>query len=128
MRKLRPCALPGCPSLVEKGYCQRHDKYNKKEVNRHAFERLDKKKDPKAIAFYNSAAWKKVSKVYRKYHPLCELCEETDPLHAPIAKLVHHKKPLHEIWHNKENPLSFRFLQALCKSCHNRIHLRPKKN
>lgn len=116
MRYLQPCALPGCPNLVEKGYCKVHQHFQIKPDNRKGFEKLDQNKDPATIKFYNSPAWIKVRRAYKKRHPLCEECL-IKGISKP-AQLVHHKKRLIDIWRDKENPLSFKNLQSLCKICH----------
>lgn len=123
---LKPCALPGCPELVEKGtaYCHIHAAYNRQPTNRKAFERLDEKKSPVTIRFYTSRPWIRTSRLYRKFHPICEECERNN-LITP-AQMVHHKKKLQDIWKDKENPYSFRFLESLCNNCHLK-HLRAYK-
>lgn len=115
---LQPCKLPGCPELVEKGegYCKHHAVFNKVYVNRKAFDRLDRKKNPETIKFYTSRPWIRTSRLYRKMYPLCEECERNNIIMP--AQLVHHKKKLQDIWKDKENPLSFKFLESLCNNCH----------
>lgn len=127
MISLKPCALPGCPNLVERGYCKTHDEYNKPKRNNEAFKKLDSKKTKESIKFYVSPAWRKVSKHYRKLHPICERCERTRPLNPQASVLVHHIKPLEYVIRDKESPYNFRNLEALCLACHNRIHLKRKK-
>ena len=128
MKALKPCLFPNCPELVSSGYCQLHKQRriesNKRE-NRTRFNELDRKKDSRTIKFYNSAAWRKVSRLYRKKHPLCERCQERGKIVA--SDLVHHQPELLTLWNNKLNPLSWRYLQALCNDCHLE-DLRKKKH
>ncbi|MCR5304856.1 MAG: HNH endonuclease [Lachnospiraceae bacterium] len=79
--------------------------------SRYSFKDYDNK------AFYNSAAWQRVSSAYmnsRSY--ICERCGKP-------AVICHHKK-----WLNGENvkdpyvALSFENLEALCLECHNIEH------
>jgi 5-methylcytosine-specific restriction protein A len=117
MRALQPCKLPGCPNLVVSGYCDEHKCYEPVYItDKKAFEKLNEKKTEKSIAFYSSFAWQKVRKTYRSRHPICEHCEKKGII-VP-AQLVHHKKKLQDIWKDKGNPLSFRYLESLCNKCH----------
>lgn len=67
--------------------------------------------------FYDSKAWKKVSRLYmasRNY--VCERC-------GGVAVICHHKQYLTPA--NINNPditLSFDNLECLCKDCHNKEH------
>lgn len=118
-KALRPCRQPGCINLVLWGYCDEHKPIIDKEEKVKAIgylRTLDKKKDPKEIKFYTSRPWIKTSKLYRLKHPLCERCENRGLIKA--SEMVHHKTELREIWRIKGNPLSWRYLQALCNSCH----------
>ena len=70
-------------------------------------------------AFYNSTAWKKVSRAYMqsKFY-LCERCGRP-------ATICHHRTYLNDV--NVRDPeiaLSFDNLEALCLDCHNREHMR----
>ena len=103
------CAQPGCRNLVERGksFCEEHQK----KQNR-IYERYERKYDPKKR--YDSH-WSKISARYRAEHPLCELCFSEGKYVK--ADLVHHKVPIEEGGtHDEEN------LQALCSSCHSRLH------
>lgn len=122
MKPLKPCNLPGCPNLVKSGYCKQHDEYNN-DPNR--FDLLTEKKDEKTIKFYRSPAWTKASKAYRKLHPICQRCEKKGVI-KPV-QLVHHTTSLQELLLYKLNPLSYKYLQSLCISCHQK-ELRAKKN
>jgi len=104
----KPCAFPGCKKLTHGRYCEEHRKQNAADYNR--FHR-----DPDSAKRYGRA-WKMIRRAYIFAHPLCELCDTQGRL-VP-AEEVHHKTALadggtHD-WSN---------LQALCKSCHSRIHM-----
>ena len=80
------------------------------------FENISKDNYP----FYNSTQWRKVSKGYRKRHPLCKHCEEAGRV-TPSA-VVDHIKPIDkggDKW-NSSN------LQALCHKCHNKKSAKSK--
>lgn len=74
-----------------------------------------------AIAFYNSKAWKDVSKAYMtSKHYICERC-------GGVAEICHHKTYLTP--DNITCPyvaLDFDNLEALCIDCHNREHTATK--
>lgn len=123
MKAKKPCLLPGCTNLVDSGYCQLHKRYaikNKKET----FKQLDDKKDPETIKFYRSAKWTKTSRIYRNRHPLCERCIKNNIVQK--AELVHHTVDLKELLKEKLNPLSYRYLEAICEN-HHLEELRLKK-
>ncbi len=66
--------------------------------------------------FLQRAAWRRLSRAYRREHPFCEACREAGRF-TP-ADQVHHKidradrEDLAYDWDN---------LQSLCRSCHSRI-------
>lgn len=57
--------------------------------------------------------WDKLSRHYRRFHPLCELCSAEGRVAA--AEVVDHKTP-----HRGNEQLLFAIdnLQSLCKRCH----------
>lgn len=115
----RPCLQPGCPNLVESGYCDEHkrkEQERSKEESINNLRALDKKKEPREIKFYSSPAWRRTSRLYRLKHPLCERCEQRG--YIKKSELVHHISELREIWRENGNPLHWRNLQALCRDCH----------
>lgn len=127
-RSLRPCRQPGCPNLVEYGYCPEHQievKKISKEQSVLCLRKLDKKKEQKEIDFYLSPPWRRTSRLYRLKHPLCERCESRG--YYRKSELVHHKKELRDIWRDGGNPLKLEYLEGLCKLCHLE-DLRKKKN
>jgi len=102
-----PCAYSGCPNLTHGRFCERHSQTENARYNKY-------QRDPKINKRYGSA-WSRISKAYRKTHPLCEKCQCEGRL-TPAA-LVHHIKPLSEGGtHDRAN------LMALCDSCHSAIH------
>ena len=109
-----PCAWPGCPKLVEPGsrYCEKHAK----ERNRQ-YERYERDKDTKRRY---GRTWKRIRDRYIALHPLCEECLKEG--RSVLATEVHHKLPLADGGTNDENNL-----QALCKACHSRIHIKDKR-
>lgn len=120
IKALRPCKQPGCPELVERGYCPEHQpivtEMNKQE-NIQNIRALDRKKSKREVAFYNSPAWRKTSKLYRVKHPLCERCVSRG-IYNQESELVHHKKELRDIWKDNGNPLRWSYLEGLCHNCH----------
>lgn len=105
----RGCAYGWCNKLAVDGekYCAEH----LKEMNR-KYEKYER--DPFTKARYRGA-WILTRKHYVEAHPYCEMCLEQGRL-TPTEH-VHHKIPLSEGGTHDE-----RNLQALCKSCHGRVH------
>ena len=103
----RPCSYPGCPKLVDGRFCEEHAKLEARNYERY-------ERNPETKARYRKD-WIVIRKIYADAHPLCELCLEQGR-YTPTEH-IHHKKPLsmggtHELSN----------LQALCKSCHSRVH------
>ena len=63
--------------------------------------------------FYDSKAWRKLSKWFRKKNPLCAHCRDKGI--AKEAQLVDHIVPIEQ----GGEPLSESNLQSLCIPCHN---------
>lgn len=103
----RPCAYPGCPSLTDGRYCEKHQKEESRLYEKY-------RRNPTVRRRYGRA-WKRIRDSYVKSHPVCEECFKNGIIVE--AEEVHHIKPLSEGGtHDKENLIS------LCKSCHARIH------
>ena len=78
---LKPCAYPGCITLVKTGFC---DEHRRAEIDYH---------DPASKRLYNSARWQMIRRLQLATHPWCEEC-----LHAniyTIATDVDHIEPHH---------------------------------
>lgn len=107
MKPKRPCAVPGCPELTDKGsYCTKHYQEENHWYNKFGRTKEEKKR-------YGSA-WRKIRNEFLLVHPLCMECKRE--YKATIATEVHHIKPLD---HGGTNETSN--LVALCKSCHSKI-------
>ncbi len=104
----RPCSSPGCPNLTDDQYCEVH-----RVIERRRYDKYQRSKD---VNKKYGRAWKRIRDRYAQEHPLCEICNENGRL-TP-ADEVHHILPISQGgMHDKNN------LMALCKSCHNKIHL-----
>ena len=102
-KPLQPCAHPGCPNLSDERYCELHRKEH------------EYKRNPESNKKYGRA-WKRIRDKYIKEHPLCEMCEKEGRL-VP-AEEIHHILPVSRGGtHSRDN------LMALCRSCHNKIHI-----
>jgi len=109
----KPCKFSGCPKLTHGSYCDEHEQTENRRYNKY-------QRDPESKKRYGSQ-WKKIRDRYIKTNPLCELCKESGK-YTP-ADTVHHKQKLSDGGtHDTAN------LQALCHSCHNRIHGFEKAN
>lgn len=149
MKIYRPCLYAGCPSLVERGYCEKHrnrkrycaaggcpeivqgkaycDKHDPKlkknrnpEKVRESYRKHDRKRGSASERGYD-AKWNRLSKAYLGKHPLCEHCEKRGILRT--ASLVHHVKPLRQ----GGERLNTNNLVALCRQCHEAEHKRLDK-
>jgi len=89
------CKQPGCPALVERGYCPEHKP------------KSTKKADP----FYVSKEWRRFQKWFISRHPLCTECGQ-------VGRHVHH---IREIKAGGE-PLAESNCRTLCAACHNKRH------
>lgn len=95
----RPCLRPGCPELVDGGYCETHR--------------------PAGLPRADSTArgyghrWTDLSATYRRTHPICECCGR-----RPTA-LVHHRDGL-----GPGGPRGYDTanLIAVCRHCHTQAH------
>lgn len=100
-RAMRPCAMPGCPNVVQRGsYCDLHARATKRDM------RGD---------YHNTARWQRMRRMTLRAHPLC-----ADPFgeHGTtpvLAREVDHIVPLADGGSNDATNL-----QCLCKSCHSR--------
>ena len=86
-------------------------------------------RDPKYQRLLNSKRWKLLRQEYLRAHPLCEQCKAEGLIRSAID--VHHKIPVESARTPQEmeqlcfNPLN---LQALCISCHAKIHREAKSH
>ncbi len=77
-----PCRQPGCPALVDKGYCPAHQKADRK--------RYDQARGTAAQRGYGSR-WAKARASYLLSHPLCVMCEAEG--RTTMATVVDHRIP-----------------------------------
>lgn len=104
----KPYSHPNCPNLTDRRYCKEHEALERKRYNKY-------ERSPDTNRKYGRA-WKRIRDRYITLHPLCERCKGNGRLTPAVE--VHHKLPVSQGGqHNKEN------LMALCRSCHNKIHL-----
>lgn len=76
-------------------------------------------KDENYNRIIHSKEWRRVSKLYKAAHPLCEECEKWP------ATAVHHRRPL-ETFPNFEEMLAAAYdwqnLESVCRECHDKLH------
>jgi len=106
-KPLRPCSYPGCPKLVEGGYCEKHKKQRDQEYNLYG-------RDDFTKSFYKTKEWKTVRQMQLNAHPFCEECLKEGK--RTKAVIVDHIIPIKE----GGEKFSFSNLQSLCWSCHSR--------
>lgn len=112
-----PCRHPGCPSLVQSGYCQKHA--HKAQDVRKDYDRK-RKLDPilaRNAAFRSSPEWQRLRKRKLSYDPLCQ-----DPhgIHKRVndtesAVDIDHIEGLTEAWDKRAD---WDNLMSLCRRCH----------
>lgn len=123
-RRMRPCQQPGCPNLVERGFCDDH-KHLESKATREGFKRLDERKTAEQKQFYSSYRWTRTSQKHRKIEPICRRCKARGII-AP-GKPVHHNPPLEYLLAHGLNPYDHKYLETLCDDCHLE-ELRKKKD
>lgn len=118
-RSLKPCAHPGCGALVRgKAYCEPHQvKADERRAEHMKTVHADyNSRRDSSDSFYKAEAWKKLSAIYKKRHPLCVECEAQGRI-TPV-QIVDHIKSY------KTHPqlgLDWSNLRSLCRSCHMRV-------
>lgn len=95
----QPCARPGCPALVESGYCEKH-----------RGDRRDRR--PSAYHRGYGGDWEALAKRRLNANPLCQHCLAAGRI-TPASE-VDHIVPLSQ----GGARLDFANTQALCHRCH----------
>jgi 5-methylcytosine-specific restriction protein A len=78
--------------------------------------------------YYNSRSWRYLRKFYYDTHPLCEECLKHNVIRP--AEEIHHKRPFLTGKSEEERwslLLDTNNLYALCRSCHDKLHLKAKR-
>jgi 5-methylcytosine-specific restriction protein A len=110
----KPCMRPGCPNIVERGYCDVHRPAKEQQACLVGGKRI------KYDRFRGSAAsrgydrnWQAVRREFLQENPLCEDCAEHSRF-APATEAHHVMKVAEypELRLRKDN------LRALCRECH----------
>jgi 5-methylcytosine-specific restriction protein A len=110
MRPKRPCAYPGCPELVDYGYCEHHRQQSVREY--------DRNRDDKITKFYKSEAWRRTRlQALTRDHGLCQHCLKEQ--RVTLAVTVHHVVEIRRDWSKR---LTLSNLLSLCLACHNKTH------
>ena len=103
----KPCAYRGCRELTSERYCGSHKKLEAKQYDKY-------RRSPSHKKRYGSS-WRKIRNAFMKANPLCEICLEEGIL-TPSTQAHHKRKVADGGTNDWEN------LQALCGSCHSRLH------
>lgn len=96
-RSMTVCLQPGCPQLVERGWCPNHRP------------RRNRRRDRQV---YDTAAWQRVRTRYRSRHPHCHVCG------APTEDVDHVIPRRILVAAGINNPDHDRWLQPLCHRHH----------
>ena len=107
MAIMRPCAQPGCPELVVKGRCEQHARKTRQTYD-------DGRGSARQRGY--DGRWDRLSRRYRRNHPLCEDCLEAQ--RTTVTALVHHVIPVEDggPMFDETN------LRALCDGHHQAVH------
>lgn len=111
----QPCAYPNCPELTEGRFCEKHRRQTNNAYNRYT-------RDEDSKAFYNSKAWRRLSRLQLQREPLCADCLRAGRIHP--AEIADHIKPIRE----NGARLDMENLQSLCRACHNTKHGQGESN
>lgn len=103
----RPCSYPGCPNLVDGGYCEEHKKLRDKEYNLYGRDDFTKN-------FYKTKEWRIIRKRHLEQEPFCVECLKNGI--TTKATIVDHIVPIKQGGSRYDN----NNLQSLCWSCHSR--------
>jgi len=111
----QPCAYQNCEELTDGSYCERHRRQVNKEYNRYT-------RDEDNKSFYNSQAWRRLSRLQLQREPLCAECMKTGRI-TP-AEITDHIQPIRD----GGTRLDLENLQSLCRACHNKKHRGGESN
>lgn len=114
-KALRPCRYPGCPQLVEQGYCDAHAAIAA-EMRRGAVVR-----DPEVQKLYNLRIWRKMRKRQLSMQSWCEECLK-EGRYTPAEHVHHVGRHQGDMDKFLNSPL-----MSLCHSCHSRITIQEMK-
>jgi len=116
----KPCKgrFNTCPNTVpvNEKYCPQCAP-REKQRERERVQEYDRQRGTAQERGYD-ARWNRVSRLYRRSHPICEYCEKNGIV-TP-AEEVHHIVPVKE----GGDKYSFANLMSLCRMCHNQIEPR----
>jgi 5-methylcytosine-specific restriction enzyme A len=104
-RPMRPCSVPGCRELVDRGRCDRHAK----QVRTTQQERAS------AARRGYDKRWQRFRVWYLAEHPLCVDCERRGRITPALE--VHH---IAKVADRPDLRLVEANCMALCKACHQR--------
>jgi 5-methylcytosine-specific restriction protein A len=103
---LRPCTAPGCPSLVPRGRCTRHQV---------AARVADQQRRGTAAERGYGARWQAARLVFLSRNPLCRPCSRKNPTRLTPATVVDHivdHKGDQQVFWDESN------WQPSCQPCH----------
>lgn len=104
----RICARGGCHVTVdEKRYCKKHSEHEAGNFR-------GMLRDDKTRRFYNSKAWRGLSKAFLRDNPFCIDCKNNNRIE--LSKHSDHIKSIRTHWHLR---LEWSNLNPLCIRCHN---------
>ena len=122
----KACSKPGCPNVVSKGaYCERHAPAIKAARNAEYDRR--RASDPAlaaAAAIRNSRDWQRARRMKLDQDPICQDPHGIHGSNPPLAKQVHHIKPLAT---HPELAFHAANLMSVCTRCHDVFNRMERK-
>lgn len=127
------CARCQCVVQAPATYCNKCKAIMQEQIEsrkQYSNTRYNKQRDKKYAQFYNSKAWRTLSKEYIKKNYLCEECQKearsNKEYNIQLAEEVHHKDPIQKEtgWLRR---LEWNNLIALCHEHHDMAHNRFRK-
>lgn len=101
---LKPCRQSGCPALTADGYCERHQKEQRRHQEGQRLSASERGYD---------ANWHKASRMFLAENPLCAECGRhgIDAAATVVDHIKPHKGDMVLFWDQSN-------WQSLCKPCH----------
>lgn len=109
----RKCGKSSCRTYIDfsERFCEKHRNLDQSTYNKHVRHNLY---NSDYTDFYNSTAWRKLSKRHKAQNPLCIRCFNRGIIKQ--AEITDHIIELRDDFTKRLDPSN---LQSLCRACHN---------
>lgn len=115
------CSYTGCHKVVREGikYCSKHERVDKERYKEYQARRLADIEQRKYQEFYNSAEWRRVSKLIARSFLCIDIFEYYTTGRIVQGERVHHILELNDDWNSRYDISN---LIYLTEKNHRRIH------